>query len=182
MNIDSFTQEFEKSIEYLKNDISGLRTGRASAVIVDGIHVEAYGVKQPIKSVGTINVPDSKTVTIEPWDKSLMANIEKAIKESSVGINPVNNGQQIILALPDLTSERRAELIKVLHQKLENAKISVRKIREEARDQIIKSEKNKEIGEDDKFRLQEELDKKVKDYNDKIKSIGDEKEKEINQI
>lgn len=182
MEISEYKLEFEKSINFLRADISALRTGRASTAIVEEISVEAYGVKQSMKAVGTINVPDAKTVTIEPWDKSLMTAIEKAVRESSLGINPVNNGIQIILAMPELTSERRSELVKVLHQKLENSRISVRKIREEVREKIATAEKNKEISEDEKYKMQEELDKMTKEYNEKIKEVGDEKEKEINTV
>ena len=182
MDISHYSAEFNKSIDFLKNDITSLRTGRATTSLVEDIAVEAYGTKQPLKAVGTINVPDPKTVVIEPWDKSMLANLEKAIRDSSLGVNPVNNGSQIIIAMPELTSERRSELIKVLHQKLENAKISVRKIREEARDSIQKAEKDKEISEDEKFKLQEAIDKMTKEYNDKIKVVGEDKEKEINTV
>jgi len=182
MDISTHKEEFEKSIGFLRNDISSLRTGRATTSLVEDIPVESYGAKQPLKAVGTINVPDPKTVTIEPWDKALLIEIEKAIRESSLGINPVNNGVHIILAMPELTSERRSELIKVLHQKLENAKISIRKIREDVRDAIMKAEKDKEISEDERFKLQDELDKMTKDYNEKIKVVGEDKEKEINTV
>lgn len=182
MDISHITQELEKSVDFLKNDISSLRTGRATTALVEDLMVEAYGAKQPMKAVGTISVPDPKTVTIEPWDKSVMGDIEKAVRESSLGINPVNSGTQIILAMPELTSERRVELIKVLHQKLENARISIRKIREENRDIIVKAEKDNEINEDEKFKLQENLDKMVREYNEKVKSVGEEKEKEINAV
>jgi len=182
MDLTNYKNGFSQTIEFLKKDISSLRTGRASTAIVEDLAVFAYGVKQPMKAVGSINVPDAKTVTIEPWDKSLLAEIEKAVKESNLGINPVNRGNQIILAMPELTTERRQELIKVLHQKLEQARISVRKIREQARDEIISAVSNKQITEDEKYRLQEDLDKLVKEYNEKIKEIGDKKEKEINLV
>lgn len=182
MDIIVYKEDFNKAIDFLKGDIAALRTGRATTAIVEDIQVEAYGVRQDMKAVGTINVPDSKTVTIEPWDKGLMNDIERAVRESSLGINPVNNGNQIILSMPELTSERRQELARILHQKLENAKISIRKIREEVRDKITEAEKDKEIGEDDKYRLQEELDKIVKEYNEKVKEVGENKEKEINTV
>ena len=182
MNIQEKKQDLDKSIEFLKNDISSLRTGRATTAIVEDLTVESYGTRQPLKAVGSIAVPDPKTVTITPWDKSQLQNIEKSIRDSSLGINPVNNGVQIILAMPELTSERRQELIKVLHSKLENARISIRKIREEARDEIEKAEDTKEISEDEKYKLQEDLDKMVKDYNDRVKKVGEDKEKEINIV
>ena len=182
MQVTDFKGDFDKVVEFLKTDISGLRTGRASSAIVEDIMVEAYGTHQAIKAIASITVPDPKTVNIEPWDKSVLGALEKAIRDSSLGLNPVNTGAQIRLFLPELTSERRQELIKVLHQKLENARISVRKVREEVKEVIKMSEDNKEIGEDEKYRLEEELDKLVKEYNDKIKEVGDKKEQEINTI
>jgi ribosome recycling factor len=182
MNLTDFKGDFTGAIEFLKNDITGLRTGRASAAIVEDIMVEAYGTRQTLKSVASINVPDPKTVNVEPWDKSILAAIEKAIRDSGLGINPVNTGAQIRLFLPELTTERRQELIKVLHQKLEAARISVRKIREDVKNFITEAETGKEIGEDEKYRLQEELDKMVGEFNDQIKDIGEKKEAEINAI
>ncbi len=179
MNLSDFKKDFTNVIDFLKNDITQLRTGRATTALVEDISVEAYGTRQPLKAVGTIMVADAKTVTVEPWDKSLLSAIEKGIRDSSLGINPVNDGRLIRLTLPELTSERRNELVKVLHQKLENARISVRKVREEVREMISAEEKDKSITEDDKFSLQEELDKMVKGYNDEIGKVGESKEKEI---
>ncbi len=173
---------FEEAIEFLKRDISGLRTGRATPALVEDIAIEAYGTRQPLKSVASITVADAKTLNIEPWDKSLMQAVEVGIRNSSLGISPVNDGKLIRLPLPTLTSERRAELIKVLHQKLEGAKIALRKVREEIRDQIEGAEKNKQISEDEKFKYQDDLEKMVKDYNEKVKSVGEEKEVEITTI
>ncbi len=179
MQINDSKQDFIKVIDFLKDDISGLRTGRANVAMVEGVTVEAYGSRQPLKAVGSITVPDSKSLAIEPWDKSLLAAVEKGIRDSGLGINPVNDGRLIRLVLPELTVERRAELVKVLHQKLENARISVRKAREEARALIISEEKDKSITEDEKFKLFENLEKMVKDFNEEIKKIGEAKEKEI---
>ena len=182
MNLNEFKTEFTKVIDFLKTDINQLRTGRATTAIVDGITVEAYGTRQPLKAVGTIMVADAKSITIEPWDKSQLQAIDKAIRDSSLGLNPVNDGKLIRLVLPELTSERRTELIKVLHQKLEAARISIRKVREEVRELIAAEEKDKAISEDEKFRLQEELEKQVKVYNDEIQKIGEGKEKEITTV
>ncbi|MBI5729298.1 MAG: ribosome recycling factor [Candidatus Magasanikbacteria bacterium] len=182
MNIQDSKGEFVKVVEFLKADITQLRTGRASTAMVDAITVEAYGSRQPLKAVGTIMVADPKTLTIEPWDKGLLAAVEKGIRDSGLGINPVNDGRLIRLNLPELTSERRVELIKVLHQKLEQARISVRKIREDVRTLIASEEKDKSISEDDKFRQQEDLEKLVKSYNEEIQKIGESKEKEITTV
>lgn len=182
MNIQEFKEDFKQAVEFLKTDISQLRTGRATTAMVDSITVEAYGSRQPLKAVGTIMVADPKTITIEPWDKGLLAALEKGVRDSGLGINPVNDGKLIRLSLPELTTERRQELIKVLHQKLEAARISIRKIREDVRNMIAEEEKGGSINEDAKFRLQEDLEKMVKEYNEEIKKIGDNKEKEITAV
>ena len=183
MNISKTNIElFEKSIEFLRQDISSLRTGRATPALVEDITVEAYGTKQPLKAVASISVADAKTINVDPWDKSLSQAIENAIRNSDVGINPVNDGKLIRLPLPDLNAERRQELIKVLHKKLEQARVSLRKIREDVRNEIDKAEKAKTISEDEKFNEQDDLEKLVKEYNDRVKEIGDEKEKEITTI
>lgn len=182
MNINDHKGEFDKIIEFLKHDISGLRTGRASTILVEDIMVSAYGTKQPMKATATISVADPKTLTIEPWDKSLVNDIEKAIRDSGLGLNPINDGRLVRLCLPELTVERRQELIKILGQKQENSRISIRHEREALKDKIQNAEKNKEINEDEKYALQDALDKMVKDYNETIKEIGDKKEQEINSI
>lgn len=175
-------QEFDKAIEYFKQDISSLRTGRATPAIVEDISIEAYGIRQPLKSVASISVADAKTLNIDPWDKSLMQAVETGLRNSPLGINPVNDGKLIRLPLPELTSERRADLIKVLHQKSEAARIAIRKIREDVRTEVEMAADAKEMGEDEKFKMFEEIEKLVKEYNEKIKLMGEEKEKEINTI
>lgn len=175
-------QEFEKSIEYFRQDILSLRTGRATPAIVEDIPIEAYGTRQPLKAVASISVADAKTLNIDPWDKSLMQAVETGLRNSPLGINPVNDGKLIRLALPELTTERRADLIKVLHQKSEAARIAVRKIREDVRTEIEMAAEAKEMGEDEKFKMFEEIEKLVKEYNDRIRTIGEDKEREINTI
>lgn len=182
MNISDFKGDFEKVMEFLKKDISGLRTGRASVAIVEDIMIEAYGTHQTLKSVASIMVADAKTLNIDPWDKSIMGAVEKGIRDSGLGINPVNDGRVIRVILPELTTERRRELTKVLSEKLEQARVSVRKVRQEARELIEAEEESKNISEDAKFKLFEDLEKMVKDYNEQIKTIGDKKEAEINTI
>ena len=180
--LDNHKEKFLQAVEHLKHEISALRTGRATPALVEDVAVEAYGTRQPLKAVASITVQDAKTIAVEPWDKSLTIAVEAGIRASQLGINPVNNGKVILLPLPELTQERRQELIKVLHQKLEAARVAIRQVREDIRTEIAQKEKDKEIGEDEKFRLQEELEKIVKEYNDKIKTVGEEKEKEINTV
>ena len=182
MQISDFKGDFDKAIEFFKDDISGLRTGRASSAIVEDIMVEAYGTHQTLKSLASINIPDAKTVNIDPWDKSVLSAVEKAIRDSGLGLNPVNTGSQIRLAMPELTSERRQELIKILHQKEEGARIAIRKIREDVKEMVKSAEGDGEVTEDEKYRLEEDLDRVVKEYNDKVKEIVVKKEAEINTI
>jgi ribosome recycling factor len=182
MQISDFKGDFDSAVSFFKEDISGLRTGRASAAIVEDIMVEAYGTHQTLKSLASINIPDAKTVNIEPWDKSVLSAIEKAVRDSGLGINPVNTGSQVRIFLPELTSERRQELIKILHQKEETARIALRKVREDVKEMIKSAEDSNEVTEDEKYRLEEELDKMVKEYNDKVKEITEKKEGEINTI
>jgi len=182
LTIHSYKEEFDKSITFLRQDISTLRTGRATPALVEDILVVVYGTKQPLKAVASISVADAKTINVEPWDKSIMNDIDKSIREGNLGFNPVNDGKLIRIPLPELNSERRAELIKVLHGKLENTRISIRKIREEVKKQIDAAFKNKEIAEDEKFQMEDELEKLVKEYNAQIKEIGEKKEIEINTI
>ncbi|KKW43029.1 MAG: Ribosome-recycling factor [Candidatus Magasanikbacteria bacterium GW2011_GWA2_56_11] len=174
--------QFDAAIDHLRHDISSLRTGRATPALVEDVLIEAYGTKQPLKAVASISVADAKTLAIEPWDKSLTPAIEAGLRSSSLGISPVNDGKAIRLPLPSLTQERRAELIKVLHQKLEQARIALRKIREDIRREIDQAETDSTIGEDQKFKMNDEVEKLVKDYNEKIKTIGEEKEVEITTI
>lgn len=180
--VNQHKEEFSQAIEYLKRDVSSLRTGRATPALVEDIPVEAYGVKQPLKAVASISVQDAKTLVVGPWDKSIMQAVESAIRTAPIGLNPVNDGKIIRLPLPELTQERRQELIKVLHQKLESARVAIRKIREDIRKEIDTQEKNKEISEDDKFKFQDDLEKLVKEFNEKIKQVGEEKEREITAI
>src|SRR3989338_8142284 len=122
---ENYNEQFSKVIEHFKGELSTLRTGRATPALVEDITVEAYGVKQPLKSLASISVADAKTLTVEPWDKSVLQAIEVAINKSQIVVNAVNDGKLLRLPLPDLTQDRRVELIKVLHQKLEIARISI---------------------------------------------------------
>ncbi len=175
-------EAFDNIIDHLEHEIAGLRTGRATPKLVEDIAVEAYGAKQPVKALASITVQDAKTLVVEPWDKSILLAIDNAIRTSNLGINPVNDGKLIRLPLPDLTQERRAELVKLLHQKLEQARISTRGVREDVRKAIEKKEKAGEIPEDEKYKLQDGLEELVKEYNEKISKIGSEKETEIQKV
>lgn len=182
MELASYKQNFQKAVEHFKGELAGLRCGRASPALIENILVDAYNSKMSIKGLASIAIPDAKTIVVEPWDKSIIKNIEAAISQAGLGLNPVNDGRVLRLIIPPLTEESRRELVKVVGQKLEVARISVRQTREQIKEKIVNAEKNKEIGEDERFRLQDSLDKMVSDYNAEIKKIGEEKEKEIMTI
>ena len=177
--LDNYKPDFDRVLENLAEDLSTLRVGRANPIVVENILVEAYGVKTPIKQLASITVPEARTILIQPWDKTLSKEIEKAITVANIGINPVNEGSQIRLTIAPLTEESRKELTKSVGEKIEKARIAIRQTRDKAKDEIIKKEKNKEITEDDKYNLQKKLDEMVKSYNEDIKSVGEKKEQEI---
>ncbi len=177
--IASKKPEFDKVIDHLRQDLSSLRTGRANAAILDSVKVEAYGAMMDLKGVGSISVPDAKTIVIDPWDKSLLHNIEQAIQKSDVGINPVNDGKIIRLTMPQMTEESRMRLVKVMKEKVEEARVAMRQVREGVRDEIVQQEKEKMIAEDERFKLQDDLDKFVKELGGEIDAIVSKKEEEI---
>lgn len=171
--------EFQKSIDHLKTEISTLRTGRAHPALLDAVMVEAYDTKQSLSGLASINSPDARTLIVEPWDKSILKNIEKGIQEANLNLNPVVQGLQIRISLPAMTEENRKGLVKILGEKLEQARKGVRNVRDAAKMDILKAEKDGEISEDEKYKLLEQLDKTAASCNERIKNIGEEKEKEI---
>ncbi|OHA05010.1 MAG: ribosome recycling factor [Candidatus Sungbacteria bacterium RIFCSPLOWO2_01_FULL_47_10] len=177
--METLKEKLNKVIDHLKSEIVSLRTGRASPALVEDLQVDYYGVKTPLKAVASISTPDPKQIVIQPWDKAALQPIEKAIQQSQLGLNPVVDGAQVRLMLPQLTEERRKDLIKILKQKMEEARISVRKTREEALREVDILEKKKEISEDEKFRKKQDVQKMVDETNKKIEEIGAHKEKEI---
>lgn len=179
INLDTNKPEFEKVMAHLKGELGALRGTRATPAILEHVMVEAYGSSQPLKALAAISVLDPKTLSVEPWDKSVLRDIEKAIQTANLGIGSAVDGQRIRVTLPPLTEETRRELVKIIHDKLETARQSVRTLREKLRQQVIEAEKKKEVGEDEKFRQLEKLDKMVGEYNEQIKKIGETKEKEI---
>jgi ribosome recycling factor len=177
--IESKKPEYEKALEHFKEELNQLRTGRASAALVESLQVDYYGAKSPLKQVASISIPEPRTIVISPWDKGSLVNIEAAIRESQLNLNPMNDGQVIRINIPALTEERREDMVKVLNQKTEDAKISVRRIREEIWDEIQELEKSGKIGEDDKFIGKDKLQEEVDEYNAKIEEIRKKKEGEI---
>jgi ribosome recycling factor len=180
--LNSHQSQFQQAVDFLKSDIMSLRTGRANPQIIEDVMVEAYDSRTALSGLASITVPDGRSLLVEPWDKGILKNIEKAIIDAKLGLNPSVQGQQIRIALPMLTEETRKNLVKMLGEKLEHARKSVRNVRDEAKAEIAKAEKEKEIGEDEKYRLLEQLDKTAAGMNERIKAIGEEKEKEIMTI
>lgn len=177
--IEKNKERFEKNLEYFKEELSKLRTGRASAGLVEGLMVDYYGSKSPLKQVASVTVPEARTIVISPWDKDNLVSIEKAIRESQLNLNPMNDGQVVRINIPALTEERRKDLVKLLNQKAEESRVAVRKSREEIWEEIQNLEKSGKIGEDDKFAGKEKLQKVVDEYNDKIEELRKKKEEEI---
>lgn len=171
--------DLEKALEHLNFELGKLRTGRATPSLVEDIKVDYYGNKTPLKQVASINVPEPRQITIQPWDRGAIVPIESAIRESDLGLNPINDGILIRLNIPSLTEERRRDLVKVLNGKVEESRISIRNIREEIWKEIQELEKSGQIGEDDKFRAKDRLQAVVDEYNKKIEETREKKEKEI---
>lgn len=178
-NLDLSKPDFEKVLEHLKLELGSLRGTRATPALVDDLMVEVYGAQQPLKALASISVADPKTLTIEPWDKSILKDIERAIQAANKGFSPVNDGQLLRIIFPPLTEESRKELVKIAHTRMEESRNAIKSVREKLRQMIIDEEKNKKISEDEKFRQLEKLDKITGEYNDKLKSLGEHKEKEI---
>lgn len=172
-------EKFDKVIEYLKGELAAIRTGRATPALVEDLRVEAYNSQMELKGLASISTSDARTLVIDPWDKSVLKNIEKAIRDSNLGLSPVVDGVVIRLSMPQLTEENRRELVKVVNKKLEEARASIRRAREDVKNEIIKAEEDKEITEDERFKMQDTLDEVTRKYNEQIKEIGEEKEKEI---
>lgn len=171
--------EFVKAVEHLKQELGAIRTGRANTALVENITVEAYGQSMNIKSLASISVPDAKSIIIDPWDKGVIKDLEKGIRKAGAGFSVVNEGQFLRCVISPLTEETRKELVKLLGQKLEEARGVVRRVREVTKQELVKEEESGRIGEDDRYKMQDELDKLVAEMNVKMKTMADEKEQEI---
>jgi ribosome recycling factor len=171
--------KMKKTVEATHRDFSVVRTGRASTALVDSLKVDYYGAPTPLRQVANISTPDAKLVVIQPWDKNALAEIEKAILKSEIGITPTNDGKTIRLSMPSLTDERRNELDKILKKIAEDGRVSLRTCRHSAVEHIRKLEKDKVITEDDRFNSQEEIQKLTDKYIKEIDTFLAVKEKEI---
>lgn len=180
--MNDFQQKLDKILERLKSDIGSVRTGRATPALVENLEVDYYGTKTPLKALASISIPEPRSLLIQPWDKNAVQPIEKAIQSSSLGLNPIADRDGVRLSVPPLTQERRRDLMKVLGKFMEEARIHVRREREDALKEVDRKEKAKEISEDEKFRQKNEAQKAVDEANKKIESFGAVKEKEIMMV
>ncbi|KKQ61457.1 MAG: Ribosome-recycling factor Frr [Parcubacteria group bacterium GW2011_GWE2_38_18] len=184
--MNKFVQEkqesFTKSIDFFVKEIATLRVGRANPSLLDGIFVLAYGVKTPMNGLASISVTDARSMVISPWDKSVLKDIEKAIVEADLGLGVVNEGDKIRISLPIMTEENRKNLVKKLNEKMEEARIAVRKVRDEIKSAIEQAESGKEISEDEKYQFIRELEEEVLKKNEEIKRLKEKKEEDIMTI
>jgi ribosome recycling factor len=172
-------QDMKKTVEALKRDFRRIRTGRASTALLEGIRVECYETQMPIEQVASISVPESRMITIQPWDKSILGDIEKGILKSDLGLTPMNDGKIIRISIPPLTEERRKELAKKARKMAEEGKVALRNQRRDANEMLKALKQDKEISEDELFKAQDEVQKITDEYVKKIDETTAEKEKEI---
>lgn len=180
--LKQFEEKMNKAIVFYSNDINTIRAGRANPAILDKVQVEYYGVPSPLNQVGTVSVPEPTMIVIQPWDATLLPEIEKAINKADIGLAPQNDGKVIRLNFPPLTEERRKELAKTLHKKSEDAKVNVRGVRRDAMDFFKKAQKNSEITEDDLKGLEDDIQKLTDAKIKEIDNICAAKEKDIMSI
>jgi len=175
-------ERMKKTLANLKDGFSALRTGRASAALFDKIRVDAYGEKSPINQVANISIPEARLIVIQPWDKALIGEIEKAIRSSELSLNPSNDGKVIRISIPPLTGERRKELVKLAKNNAEQSRVAVRNIRRDGNEELKKLLKDGKITEDEESKTAEELQKLTDLYIGKINQVLEEKEKEIMEV
>ncbi len=182
MAVDVFADvehRMKSAVEALQRELNTIRTGRASPALLERLMVDYYGTPTPVQQIATIHAPDARMLTIQPYDKNALGDIEKAIQKSDLGLNPTNDGQMIRLVLPPLTEDRRKELVKVAHKKVDDAKVAVRNCRRDAHDTLRDQEKSKEISADELKRSVDRLQKVTDRYTGELEKVGQAKEQEI---
>jgi len=177
--IIKLNEEMVKSLDSLKREFSKVRTGRASISLLDGIKVDYYGTQTPLNQLATLSVPEPRLITIQPWDATVIKEIEKAIMKSDLGLTPVNDGKIIRVSIPPLTEQRRVELVKVVKKMAENGKVSIRNHRRDINEDLKQKKKDKEVSEDEFFKGQKEVQDITDDYIKKCDELTQAKEKEI---
>ena len=179
INLNEQRKALDEAVQYLKREITTLRTGRATPALVEQVSIEAYGTTMPLQHLATVTTPDARTIIIQPWDTNMLKEIEKGITAADLNLNPVVETSQIRLVLPPLTEENRRTLVKVLHEMAEACRVQIRRQREKIRDHIGRGQTEGTISEDQKFKLQKQLDEIIRQLNDDIKKLVDQKEIEI---
>ncbi len=172
----------QKTLIALIQELSTIRTGRANPALVEHIKADYHGVQTPLNQMASISIPEPKMILIQPWDKTMIRNIEKAILKSDIGLNPMSDGNVIRITIPAITEERRKELIKLVHKRLEDTRIALRNVRRDGLEDLRKAEKNKEISEDEFNRASEKLQKLIDGYMEKVDKTGKSKETEILEV
>jgi|SRR5215204_1371695 len=180
--LKSAEHKMTRAVEFLGNDLQSVRTGRAHPALLDKVQVDYYGSLTPLNGVANISAPDPRMVLVQPWDRSMLGPIEKAIQKSDLGINPSNDGQVIRLVLPQLTEERRKELVKQVHHRTEESRVAVRNVRREALDQLRKAEKDGGISQEDERRAQDRLQKLTDQYIKRLDDVSKRKETEVLEV
>jgi len=180
--IDDARTRMEKAMEALHRELTAVRTGRASPSLVERITVEQYGTEMPLNQLANIAAPEARMLTISPWDKSSLGAIEKAIRKSELGLNPTNDGTMIRVVIPQLTEERRKQMVKIVHTKVEEGKIAVRNIRRDAISQAKEFKDEKMISEDDERRAEERIQELTNKYTAQADQIGKDKERDVMQV
>ena len=179
VSTDDLKRRMHGAVEVLRHDLGGLRTGRASTALLDPVHVEVYGSNMPLNQVATVSTPEARLLSVQVWDKSNVQPVEKAIRNAGLGINPIVDGQIIRLPIPELTEERRRELAKLVGQYAEKARVAVRNVRRDGMDHLKQDERKHDISEDERKRLETEVQKLTDETIKEIDALADTKEKEI---
>jgi len=174
--------KMQKAVDALTRDLAGIRTGRATPALVEHIRVDYHGVPTPVNQIASISVPEAKMILIQPWARTSIRSIEKAILQSNLGLNPTNDSNIIRITIPPLSEERRKELTKVVHKRLEEARVTLRNLRRESIEKLKGGEKNKEISQDQYARASEQLQKLTDNFIEKVDDIGQDKETEIMEV
>ena len=180
--LKSMKAKFEQVIDKLQEDFKNIRTGRANTGLVENIPVSYYGSTTPLKQMATLSTPDASSILIQPWDKNALADIELAVRNSELGLSPVNDGNGVRVIIPPMTQERREELIRNVSRKGEEARIALRNVRQDTWDRVKRMEKDGDLTEDDRYSAEKELNEVIDGYNKKIEETIKEKEKEISSI
>jgi ribosome recycling factor len=181
-NLSDILKRMDGAIAAFKHELAGLRTGRASASLVDTLMVEAYGTRMPITQVGTVSVPEPRLLSIQVWDKAMVQPVDRSIREANLGLNPIVDGQLLRIPIPELTTERRKELTKIAHKYAEGARVAVRNVRRDGMERLKKAEKDKEISEDEHKGLSEKVQKLTDEHVKKVDDMLAHKEQEIMQV